>query len=370
MKKVAVFRLQLFKPSEPFIGQQVNQLQFFSPIFYGRKQFGAPPESAVYRTFGPGRLANASYVCFGRPDRLARAMAADDISLIHAHFAVDALYAASAAYRCRLPLVATLHGFDVTTHRAALFRTLRPALVRYSLLRERIQDKADAFLCVSQFIKRRAIEVGFPPEKLHTHYTGLDVQAFSITDQERANVILHVGRLVEVKGTAYLLGAFEKISRKHPSTVLTIIGDGPERARLVQLACDLGISERVRFLGLCSNEVVKAQLATAAALVLPSIHAHDGSVEGLGMVLLEAAASGVPTVGSSVGGIPEAIVDGVSGYLVRERDSEHIAEKLDLLLSDMNLRAQMGVAGRQLVASNFDIKHQTEKLESFYARLL
>jgi glycosyltransferase involved in cell wall biosynthesis len=108
----------------------------------------------------------------------------------------------------------------------------------------------------------------------------------------------------------------------------------------------------------------------AAMLVLPGIRTATGRVEGLGMVLLEAAATGVPVIGSKVGGIPECIVDGQSGFLVPERDADALAERIGVLLDDPLLRHRMGAAGRLLVERRFDARQQTQVLEGIYDAVL
>ena len=105
-------------------------------------------------------------------------------------------------------------------------------------------------------------------------------------------------------------------------------------------------------------------------LVLPSVRTATGRVEGLGMVLLEAAATGVPAVASGVGGIPEGVVDGQTGFLVPERDAEALARRMDDLLGDTATRRRMGNEARALVERRFDILRQTETLESLYDGVL
>src|SRR6185437_13926383 len=100
------------------------------------------------------------------------------------------------------------------------------------------------------------------------------------------------------------------------------------------------------------------------------IRTATGRVEGLGLVLLEAAATGVPVIGSRVGGIPECIVESQSGFLVPERDAGALAERMGVLLDDPSLRHRMSAEGRLLVERRFDARQQTRALESFYDALL
>jgi glycosyltransferase involved in cell wall biosynthesis len=183
-------------------------------------------------------------------------------------------------------------------------------------------------------------------------------------------VILHVARLVEKKGTAYLLEAFAKIASRHPAVELVVIGAGPLAVPLADRAHALGIAARVRWLGARPHAEVRQWLSRAAVFSLPSCTAANGDAEGLGIVLVEAAASGVPVVATRHGGIPEAVEDGKTGFLVAERSAGELADALDALLSAESLRARMGGEARRLASERFDIRRQTEALERLYAEVL
>jgi glycosyltransferase involved in cell wall biosynthesis len=128
--------------------------------------------------------------------------------------------------------------------------------------------------------------------------------------------------------------------------------------------------DRVEFLGALPHADVLSWTRKAAMLVLPGIRTSTGREEGLGIVLLEAAATGLPIIGSRVGGIPECILDGRTGFLVPERDEHALAQRMTELLDDPLRRRQMGIAGRALVERQFDIHRQTEALESLYDSLV
>ena len=130
-----------------------------------------------------------------------------------------------------------------------------------------------------------------------------------------------------------------------------------------------GWSGRCNF-GALPHAQVLAWMRRAAMLVLPSIRTATGRVEGLGMVLLEAAATSVPTIGTGLGGIPEGVIDGRTGFLVPERDAPALAARIDDLLDDSAGRRRMGAEARALVEQRFDLRRQTETLEELYDALL
>ncbi|HTJ62766.1 MAG TPA: glycosyltransferase [Alphaproteobacteria bacterium] len=369
-REVAVFRHNLFRVSETFITQQAGQLSRYRPLYVGRLRQGEGPPGAESRVLadlgGIWKWPRIGLQMLTRDPRpYLRLLAGRSPALIHAHFGVEGVYALPVAKRLGIPLVTTFHGFDATLSTAALLSS--PAWVNYPLFRGRLARQGDLFLCASSFIRDRVLAMGFPEARIRIHYIGVDCETIRPRrPQEETRTVLHVARLVEVKGTRHLIGAFARVARRMPDIELVIVGDGPLKAMLQSQADGLGIGSRVRFLGAMPYAQVLAWMRKAAMLVLPSVRATDGRVEGLGMVLLEAAATGVPAIGSRIGGIPEGVVDGETGFLVPERDEEAMAARIAALLEDRAMRLAMGAKARALVEDRFDLGRQTALLEDFY----
>jgi glycosyltransferase involved in cell wall biosynthesis len=251
-----------------------------------------------------------------------------------------------------VPLVVTLHGADIT---------VRGAAERYRALAE----QAAAFICVSGFIRDRALEAGLPAEKLRVHYIGIDRKLFvPAPEGVEPTGVLFVGRLVEKKGCEYLIRAMAEVQRAHPDASLTVVGDGPLRPALEQEAARLGVD--VQFLGILPPDAVKLELRRASVFCVPSVEATNGDCEGLGMVFIEAAAMGVPVVSTRHGGIPEAVSDGNTGLLVPEKDVLSLAAALERTLRDVSFRQQLSVEGQRFVERRFDLAGQTAGLETLY----
>ena len=374
MPEVAIFRHNLFRISEPFIADQAQHLRRYRAFYVGRKRFGLPPDGAssltledLYKRWKLPRIGWQMLTGDAQP--YMRLLGRCRPSLIHAHFGIEGVSALQVAMQLKIPLVTTFHGFDATLKTHVMLGS--PAWFRYPLLRRKLAREGGLFLCASSFIRQKLLEAGFPESRTHTHYIGVDCQSIRPrADFEERPLILHVARLVEVKGTRYLLRAFAAVARKYPRVQLLIIGDGPLRRQLQALTASLGVRERVEFLGAVPHGAVLSWMRKAAMLVLPGIRTATGREEGLGMVLLEAAATGVPIIGSRVGGIPECILDGRTGFLVPERDANALAQRLSQLLESPGKRYQMGAAGRALVESRFNIDRQTAALEDLYDSLL
>ena len=373
VREIAIFRHNLFRISEPFITQQAQQLRRHRPFYLGRLRFGEAPagaDSFVLRDLGPWPLPRLGWQMITRnPRPYQRLLGNRRPSLIHAHFGVEGVYALPLAKRLKIPLVTTFHGFDATLSTAALLSS--PAWANYPLFRHRLAGQGDLFLCASSFVRDRVLAMGFPEARTLVHYIGVDCRAIRPRDpSEETPIILHVARLVDVKGTQYVIRAFGVLARRHGDVQLVIIGDGPLKRRLQALAKSLGLESRVRFPGALPHAQVLAWMRKAAMLVLPSVRTATGRVEGLGMALLEAAATGVPLVGSRLGGIPEGVIDGRNGFLVPERDAEALAGRMSDLLDDSAMRLRMGAEARTLVERQFDIHQQTETLENLYDAVL
>jgi phosphatidylinositol alpha-1,6-mannosyltransferase len=174
--------------------------------------------------------------------------------------------------------------------------------------------------------------------------------------------ILFVGRLVRRKGADDLIDAFRSISQDFPDWRLEIIGDGPERKRLERLVADLGLGERVEFFGSLRGRPLYDRYRLCDVVAMPSKRLSD-DVEGFGTVFLEAGIFGKPSVGTFSGGIPESIVDGETGILVREGDAMQLETVLGSLLSDPELRLRMGRNARERVLRDFTWEQSADRLE-------
>ncbi|WP_419757696.1 glycosyltransferase [Acidisoma sp.] len=371
MREVIIFRHNLFRVSETFITQQAQQLHRYRPLYMGRLRYGPAPKGAESLALEdlPLRWPLVLWQMLSRTPRPFRhLLGLRRPALIHAHFGVEGVYALPLARQLGIPLVTTFHGFDATLSTAALLRS--PAWANYPLFRARLARQGALFLCASTFIRDRVLAMGFPASRTHVHHIGVDCQTISAREPgEETPTVLHVARLVEVKGTEYLIRAFADLV-DHPGLRLDIIGDGPLRTTLEDLSRKLGVAARIRFLGALPHEQVLAAMRAAAILVLPSVRTETGREEGLGMVLLEAAATGLPTIGTRIGGIPEGVVDGETGFLVPQRDAPALTARMRLLLSDPALRQRMGAAARLHVEQHFDLRRQTALLENWYDAVL
>lgn len=366
MASVAVVRHQLFKPSEPFVWSQSQHFKEYDATFIGKRPQYATPDGLRDEYFIDGTTDDILYSVLGRTGALEKKIRDCQGAVVHAHFGAEGVYAAKAARRLDLPLVTTLHGYDVSMTGAALRRSKSPAWWRYSVLRETFLKEASSLVCVSKAVKSRAIALGAREGSCVIIPTGVDVSHLQPRPQPSRPRLVHVARLVEKKGTRYLIMAMNKVVKRFPEVRLSIIGDGPLRGEMQKLAKESNLGSHIDFLGFLPGKSTLDLIAESTALVLPSVTASTGDFEGLGQVILEAGALGKPVVATRHGGIEEAVEDGLTGLLVGERDFSGLAHAICDLLANASLAQELGQAGRRRVEKYFSIQESASKLEEVY----
>jgi glycosyltransferase involved in cell wall biosynthesis len=303
------------------------------------------------------------------PTHIRRALEAKGASLIHAHFGTDALDAWPLARTLNLPMLVTLHGYDINIYRE-WWEAGNAGIGMRSYPRRLLQLAKQphvGFIAVSEAVRRRAIEFGIPDEKIVVRYIGINSTKFTpgaVPITQRAPRVLFVGRLVEKKGCRYLIEAMAEVQIAVPAARLIVVGDGPLREDLEQLAQKRGI--QADFRGALSNVEVKSELDAARVFCLPSVTAASGDAEGLPISILEAQASGVPVVTSARGGVGEAVRDGVTGFVFPEHDVSALVSKLTTILTHDAVANEMAIACARFIAKSFDIGLLTTQLETSY----
>jgi glycosyltransferase involved in cell wall biosynthesis len=371
MPRVLLFRSELLPVSETFVAAQAAALRLYEPWFAGLK--GVPGGLALdeARVIVAGansfreKVARRIYLRAGFAPAFLRRIEAVRPDLIHAHFATDACAALAIQKRLRIPLIVSLHGYDVATEDAALSASATGR--SYLRLKTELWERATLFVCVSESIRQKALEKGFPAEKLWVHPIGVDVDRFRPDGAlSKEPLVLFVGRLVEKKGCAYLLRAMRIVEAQMPEARLVVVGEGPMRAQLEAQGREA--LKRCEFLGALGSDAVRQWMWKAAVVAVPSVVAANGDSEGLCLVACEAQAMGVPVVCFRGPGIE--VIEGETGLLVRARDEVALAEALLSLLRDEALAARMGAAGRRLVERLFNLRTQTALLEEKYDEVL
>jgi colanic acid/amylovoran biosynthesis glycosyltransferase len=375
LKKVIVFAERMLPSTQTFIPVVVDALTTFTPQYAGlipaEKNY---PLNSTPILLTPdrslrSRVRREAYRWTGASPAFHRRLAKTNPDILHAHFAESAGSAVSIARALDIPMVlhlrggAEMHSDDVL--RSKLFQ--RP----YLRWREQLWQRGSLFLCVSEFIRRKAIEAGFPEDKLRVHYTGIEMSRFTrsepVPERDR-NLILYVGRLVKYKGGDQLLRAMQIVRRTNPEARLAVIGDGEFRPHLEALAVELQVP--TEFLGEKTAGVVRSWLERARVFCGPSVTLEDGMSEAFGNVFTEAQAMGLPVVSYRHGGITETMLDGKTGLLADEYDYQTLAANLDTYLRHDQAWESAHELGMRWVRENFDVRVQTRRLEEIYDEVI
>jgi glycosyltransferase involved in cell wall biosynthesis len=374
---VLVYRNELLPRSETFIKEQVLAYRRWRGVLIGRRRLSALPLHGLdVRLLSPVASSPISRLWWkvsrtmgAIPAPVAALLKREAPALIHAHFGPDAVQAAEIARALDIPMVATLHGYDINIRREWWEEGHRGEWFRHypARLLELAQRPRTHFVAVSEAVRRRAIEFGIAPEKITVRYIGVDVMRFAPTrppagGEERC--VLFVGRLVEKKGCEILIRAFADVQKAAPDVALIIVGDGELRKELESLANRLEV--RARFCGALTNDEVRRALQVATVYCQPSVTAGNGDAEGLPITLLEAQASGVPVVTSAHSGSVEAIREGETGFSFPERNHQSLATRLVTILANPPLRDSMAKAAHLHAMRSFDIRECTARLEGLY----
>lgn len=290
--------------------------------------------------------------------------------IIHAHWTLpQGLIGIFLKKILNIPCVTSIHGSDVYGLRSGIFRALNRTVVQNS-------DACTANSSATAAIARRVCGSA----NIRVVPMGVDTDLFSKKPHDVASlkrkfniqgpVILFVGRLIDWKGTAYLINAMPAVIRLFPAAKALIIGSGPLKDELLILTETLDLRGHVIFIDAVAQEELVSFYSMADVFVLPSIVNEKGETEGLGVVALEAMACGLPVIGSDVGGIPDIIRDEETGLLVRQKDSADLGHQLIRLLTDETLRKKVVGNARNLIETQFSWAFVADRFIEIYRDVL
>jgi len=255
-------------------------------------------------------------------------------------------------------LIVTFHGSDITVYPKKEGKDV------YSYMFSR----ADAITAGTRFTSRLLIENHCPPEKVHIIPAGIISEKYPATlfSGRDKNLLLSVGRLQEVKGFQYSIRAFSLLAQSFPDLKYIIAGEGSERKKLEALIQEHKLYGRILLVGEKTDTEILSLYHDACIFIAPSVRASNGSEEGQGLVIQEAEMSGLPVIGAATGGIPDGILDNVTGFLVNEKDPEAIADKIKFLLLNLEIAQKMGAEGRIYAKDNYDVSILSKKIVTLY----
>lgn len=318
---------------------------------------------ALRATWGSLRYFAGILVFFPKTVQFARMMERDGIVHIHAHFASHPAAAAFIIHRLTgIPYSFTAHGSDL--HRDQ------------HMLCEKIAESAFAVTISDYNVRVMAAACGERVrERVIVLRSGVDTQVFAPRPRDVSNghhahplMILNIGTLHEVKGQTYLIEACRRLHERGVPFECHLVGDGPDREKLVAQVQMAGLADRITFHGRQTRQAIVDLLQQADVLVAPSVPSSDNRREGIPVVLMEAMASGVAVVASELSGIPELVIDGASGLLTPPGDAAAIADALARLYTDVDLRQRLADGGREKVLREFDLTTNAAVLIEWFGK--
>ena len=259
------------------------------------------------------------------------------------------------------PLIVSFHGMDVM---ADAYKSTDPATL------PEVFEHARLILGRSQSLLERLAELGCPREKLRLNRTAIPFDHLTTgvrqVPEDGRWILLQACRLIAKKGLATTLQAMRVVTDAWPHARLIVAGSGPLESEIRSLTTELGLNANVKFAGWCSQPQLAALYQRAHLFIHPSEVTATGDREGVPNALLEAMATGLPSVATFHGGIPEAVTSGVDGFLVPERSPRELGEAILRIMRDANLLSTLSVNSAANVEAKFGFEKQLQALEDYY----
>jgi glycosyltransferase involved in cell wall biosynthesis len=340
-------------PSETFIRAHIEKLPGHKLIltdgFFPNRLAGKPLIPVTSRILhrcrhrSPGLFAG--YLEQIPVRALAGALTGGRIDVVLAEYGPTAAEITEACRQAGVPLVAHFHGFDAYK---------RSALDAYGSQYPRMFAYASAIISVSSRMCRQLVTLGAPEEKIFYLPCSVDLKMFSQTDPAAAPPhFLAVGRFVEKKAPYLTVLAFREALLECPEARLTMAGDGPLLDCSKQLSLAVGAAHAIEFAGVIGHAAVAGLMKSSRAFLQHSITPGDGDSEGTPVSVLEAAATGLPVIGTDHAGISEAVINGQTGLLVEERDIAGMARHIAALARDPGYATELGGRAREHVGHRY-----------------
>lgn len=282
-----------------------------------------------------------------------------EVDFVLSEFGTQTVAVAPVVAEAGLPLIGYFRGADATK---ALRTSKRRSAYR------RMVPQVTAFVAVSQFLLDQLADAGVHHPRSFVLPSGVDVRKFT-PSKKVPNRFVTVGRFVPKKQPTTTVRAFCRAAKDHPTATLEMVGDGPLLAECQAIAAEMGMSERVIFRGALLHDGVRKALQRAEVFLQHSVIAKSRDGEGLPTSIQEAMASGAMVISTRHAGIPEAVQEGVTGYLVDEHDEAGFTDLIRRTLDGEIDRAACGAAGRKVAEEKFDNDKLLTRLEEIIAEV-
>ncbi|MCA1058352.1 N-acetyl-alpha-D-glucosaminyl L-malate synthase BshA [Rossellomorea aquimaris] len=298
-------------------------------------------------------------------NKMAEITERENLDILHVHYAIPHAVCAILGKQMSgkdVKIVTTLHGTDITV---LGYDPSLTGAIRFGI------EKSDVVTAVSSALVKQTYDLIQPDKEIQTVYNFIDERVYKAVDsrhlrkeygiKDHEKVIIHVSNFRGVKRVTDVVDSFDLIQREIPSKLL-LVGDGPEMTLICKQVRDLGLEDRVLFLGKQDNLEELYSISDIKLLL--------SEKESFGLVALEAMACGVPSIGTNVGGIPEVIEDGYNGFICEIGNVKQVAAKSLQLLRDVQLHKEVSRNALQTARTKFHSSKIVEQYEGIYRDLL
>ncbi len=252
----------------------------------------------------------------------------------------------------KLPVIVHFHGMDASLYQFIEKENYYKEVFQY----------ANKIIVVSKIMRQMVLELGCPKEKIVYNVYGPQPEFEKVAPTFSKKQFLAVGRFTDKKAPYYTILAFKEVLKSHPDAKLLMAGDGALYNMSKNLIRFYNLEENIKLLGVISPKQYRTFLEESLAFVQHSIRAENGDMEGTPLAILEASLAGLPVVSTNHAGIPDVIVNGVTGLLSNEHDVEAMVTNMLMLLNDIQLVKKMGKAGKKNIKENFNLERHIASL--------
>ena len=375
---VASYCTTFLKPEMLHIYRQVCALRRYETFIVTKerqeeKSFPFPDieclpraQQALWRRYYMKFIQRASPLDYrGEMQQLVSLFERRRADLMHVYFGHTGVHLRSFLKWWQRPAVVSFHGADVMP------RAHQPQYI--GQMRE-LFGLVPLVLVRSHSLAERLKAIGCSPEKIRLNRTGIPLAEFPLAERsvpaDGAWHFVQTCRLISKKGLLTALKAFAEVRRAFPKATFTIAGEGPLRRELSETVAAMGLADAVSMPGFLDQQQLNALYAKAHVFLHPSELTGKQDQEGVPNSMLEAMATGLPVAATLHGGIPEAVQDGVSGFLVPERDASALAAAITRMVQTPGLLRKMGVMASQSVHAEFEQNCAIARLEACYDEAL
>lgn len=275
------------------------------------------------------------------------------VAMVFAEYGTTGEKIVSVCKELNLPLIVHFHGFDASIQN----------VIEQNDSYKRVFDAASFIIVVSKKMYQNLLKIGCPESKLVYNVYGPNEKFIELKPKFNKLQFISIGRFVDKKAPYYNILSFKKVLEKYPEAKLIMAGEGELLNTCKRLVIYYGIQKNVEFPGVISAKKYRDYLSESLAMVQHSITSDNGDSEGTPVGILEASAAGLPVLSTNHAGIPDVIINGVTGLLVEEHDVTSMAKNMIKLLENPETAKKMGAQGKINIKENFTLRRHIDTLD-------